>query len=410
MLQFTVKNQTMNRTDKFKVVADSRNYLTANFIFSDEWTSPVTAVFKYDESYYNVLLEGNSCIVPWEVIKAPFFTVSVFSGDRITTNVIQVSVEKSGYVIGESPKDPTPDVYSKIIALNEETKKIAQSVRDDADSGVFKGADGYTPQKGTDYFDGANGKDGANGINGQDGYTPQKGIDYFTENEKNEIVGNIYNILKEMGSLDIVKYISGVKIALTPGKIYYFEGAGENYKVQLCNQDGGIFDECTNGLVLYPQSGYGKYIALKSTPSSIGLTDLLNFKTLFDKFIASETFDISSEIFVESVADRNFSCWEIAGNSRNLQIGTYAVKNLIEGITAELSVSFLYPLALDEYAIVIDGVEIDRQSYGNTIRIATELLNAKETQIAFYENGVEKIRAKVEPTIPNCGVLYAIER
>ncbi|WP_407453571.1 hypothetical protein [Methanobrevibacter sp.] len=33
-----------------------------------------------------------------------------------------------------------------------------------------KGVDGYTPQKGVDYFDGKN---------GEDGYTPQKGIDYF---------------------------------------------------------------------------------------------------------------------------------------------------------------------------------------------------------------------------------------
>jgi hypothetical protein len=38
------------------------------------------------------------------------------------------------------------------------------------------GADGYTPVKGVDYFDG---KDGAPGRDGIDGYTPQKGIDYF---------------------------------------------------------------------------------------------------------------------------------------------------------------------------------------------------------------------------------------
>lgn len=44
------------------------------------------------------------------------------------------------------------------------------------------GKDGYTPQKGVDYFDGVNGKDGKDGkdgIDGKDGYTPQKGVDYF---------------------------------------------------------------------------------------------------------------------------------------------------------------------------------------------------------------------------------------
>lgn len=37
----------------------------------------------------------------------------------------------------------------------------------------LKGADGYTPIKGVDYFDGTNGR------NGVDGYTPVKGVDYF---------------------------------------------------------------------------------------------------------------------------------------------------------------------------------------------------------------------------------------
>ena len=49
-------------------------------------------------------------------------------------------------------------------------------------SGEFNGADGedgkdgYTPQKGIDYFDG---KDGQDGKPGEDGYTPKKGVDYF---------------------------------------------------------------------------------------------------------------------------------------------------------------------------------------------------------------------------------------
>ena len=53
------------------------------------------------------------------------------------------------------------------------------------------GKDGYTPIKGKDYFDGTpgkdgingkdgrDGKDGTNGVDGKDGYTPIKGIDYF---------------------------------------------------------------------------------------------------------------------------------------------------------------------------------------------------------------------------------------
>ena len=47
------------------------------------------------------------------------------------------------------------------------------------------GEDGYTPQKGVDYFDGKDGEDGYTPVKGKDyfdgdpGYTPQKGKDYF---------------------------------------------------------------------------------------------------------------------------------------------------------------------------------------------------------------------------------------
>ena len=61
----------------------------------------------------------------------------------------------------------------------------------DEQKASLKGADGYTPQKNVDYFDGKDGKDGQNGqdgktpvkgvdyFDGKDGYTPIKGVDYF---------------------------------------------------------------------------------------------------------------------------------------------------------------------------------------------------------------------------------------
>ena len=44
---------------------------------------------------------------------------------------------------------------------------------------------------GRDGVDGKDGKDGANGKNGVDGYTPQKGVDYFTEADKKELVDSV---------------------------------------------------------------------------------------------------------------------------------------------------------------------------------------------------------------------------
>ena len=51
----------------------------------------------------------------------------------------------------------------------------------DEDTGVnAEGKDGYTPQKGIDYFDGK---------------TPEKGVDYFTEADKTEFVEDVLNAL-----------------------------------------------------------------------------------------------------------------------------------------------------------------------------------------------------------------------
>lgn len=60
--------------------------------------------------------------------------------------------------------------------------EIEAALKQAQESGKFNGKDGedgqdgYTPQKGIDYFDG---KDGQDGKPGEDGYTPQKGVDYF---------------------------------------------------------------------------------------------------------------------------------------------------------------------------------------------------------------------------------------
>lgn len=59
------------------------------------------------------------------------------------------------------------------------------------------GKDGYTPQKGVDYFDGEDGKPGEPGAPGKDGakgdpgYTPQRGTDYWTPEDQEQIVNDV---------------------------------------------------------------------------------------------------------------------------------------------------------------------------------------------------------------------------
>lgn len=176
-LQLKVDKQSIYRKDSNRVVADSKNYVTAHFEFSEEWTSPKTALFANDEKVYSVILDENdSCTVPWEVIKPYGFWISVFCGDLITANKAEVRVEESGYREGETPQSPSPTVYDQLLNTALNAEELAQSVRDDADAGKF---------------------DGQQGEPGTDGYTPQRGVDYWTEGDKQEIVNDVVSAVDE---------------------------------------------------------------------------------------------------------------------------------------------------------------------------------------------------------------------
>lgn len=131
-LQFEITNQVIKRTDTFRVVADSKDYLYAKFtILTDDWgDGQKTAIFIQDENSYRVLLDANGeCLVPWEVlINNAVVRVSVFSGTRVTANYAQIFVEESGYVDNAIyPDNPTPTVYEEIIAMIDDAVEEAKT-------------------------------------------------------------------------------------------------------------------------------------------------------------------------------------------------------------------------------------------------------------------------------------------
>ena len=120
-LAFLLDHQVISRSDKNTVVSGSKNYVRARFILrTDDWARPITAIFG---GYTQLLDDNNECTVPWEVLQQPGkVEVSAFCGDLHTANIAVVPVEKTGYKSGETPKDPTPDVYQQFL----------QAVKDDA--------------------------------------------------------------------------------------------------------------------------------------------------------------------------------------------------------------------------------------------------------------------------------------
>ena len=119
----------------------TREYLRAEFDFSEEWDGMTkTAFFRgADGENHPKLLEDDTCTVPTEALAAPgrvgVFVSGTLGETVITTDIKSFSLPAT--LSGGTPSDPEPTVWQQILDKVNETQQIAQSVRDDADAGKF---------------------------------------------------------------------------------------------------------------------------------------------------------------------------------------------------------------------------------------------------------------------------------
>lgn len=119
----------------------TREYLKAEFSFSEEWDGMTkTAFFRgADGENHPKLLEDDTCTVPAEALTAPGrvgVSVSGTLGETVITTDIK-SFTVPATLSGGTPSNPEPTVWQQILEKVDETRQIAQSVRDDAVSGKF---------------------------------------------------------------------------------------------------------------------------------------------------------------------------------------------------------------------------------------------------------------------------------
>ena len=139
-MKIKVVNQRL-KIEPPETAEGTREYLRAEFSFSEEWDGTVkTAFFRgADGENHPKLLKDDTCIVPAEALAVPGrvgVSVSGTLGDTvITTDIKSFSVPAT--LSGGTPSDPEPTVWQQILDKVDETQQIAQSVRDDADAGKF---------------------------------------------------------------------------------------------------------------------------------------------------------------------------------------------------------------------------------------------------------------------------------
>ena len=149
-LRFNVRAQQIFRADRIPLASDSRLYIAATAVFDSEWDditarwltfeprngTAITALLTdgaFDESLGVSLSAGT-----WRVSAHGSNT----AGKEIHTTPVLLNVAQAGGRDGEAPPYVPPDATGQIAAVAAEARDIAQSVRDDADAGLFKGEEG----------------------------------------------------------------------------------------------------------------------------------------------------------------------------------------------------------------------------------------------------------------------------
>lgn len=131
------------------------NFSRIEFDMDETWSSflSVVAQFIQGGEPKNVQVKDGYCFVPPELEVGDFeLCLRGDDGESVVASVNRLIFEVcEGFdPSGETPLPPSPDLYTQLIKEIDSGKKIAQSVREDADAGLFngeRGADGgwYTP-------------------------------------------------------------------------------------------------------------------------------------------------------------------------------------------------------------------------------------------------------------------------
>ena len=102
-LKFQTDKQKLIRCDDEEIASFSRNHIYVTINFDECWID----LKKYclfttpDENKYVVKLGYGkilSCIIPEEVLQRPYFNISVFANDLLTSTQETILISSSGYI------------------------------------------------------------------------------------------------------------------------------------------------------------------------------------------------------------------------------------------------------------------------------------------------------------------------
>lgn len=148
VLQFTVSNQRIDRTDVFTIVEGSDNYLKAQFSFTADWNGMIkTGVFiDEDGNVHPSLCINDICDVPTEWLVKQRGAVGVIGSDgvtKITTDAVKVRIRDKGYTGEGIDEDSMDGYFDQIMQAFAESQEFVNLKADQAEE-AEKSAEAWT--------------------------------------------------------------------------------------------------------------------------------------------------------------------------------------------------------------------------------------------------------------------------
>lgn len=134
-LYFNVDKQNITRTDDEKVASGAVNTIIANFNFGESWEDLYTFCrFESAGGMKDVRIVDNACVVPWEVLEEPGFTMACFGSKStdvmLTTDKLSVKVYKGvNFIVNAAlPADETPTLIRQYEGIVNRAAKVSKEL------------------------------------------------------------------------------------------------------------------------------------------------------------------------------------------------------------------------------------------------------------------------------------------
>ena len=141
MFNVKIKKSSLIVSNKEPLAAGASKVYYVSFDFDDEWNSLLkNVVFKAGDISKAVLLEGDSCAIPWEVLSSENIGeklwVGVYGSDtegtKLPTVWNELEVIQAGAELCESGSEPTPTAVSLIFEAAKNAESMAKNAVEEA--------------------------------------------------------------------------------------------------------------------------------------------------------------------------------------------------------------------------------------------------------------------------------------